>query len=489
MGEAVFVCRQTMTATAPRFHGTAQFELGGSPVIAKGKGRFISFDFPITCPNCQDTPVRVVKNGHETSIKGNPQKYLCKDCGSQFMAHTSYFWQEQKISFISDLITKYYSEHRSLKSLSLEYHVSTAGLSRLLDAFWQTFLEESLELELLEREWSGLSTAECGQILSVWIDETFIKIQGETWYLITAVNSQGLPIHHQLAKNRFEEVIWSFWEVLMKKCPFIKLIVTDGFLAYGKACKKMQQRVLHVQHVHKGDHSRVKATIHEYDAEKGLHRMYQVGMRTNTLLEEESNTIRYLETTSKEKQVKRPRGRPRGRKDSKPRKKKNAAGNTDKSGRQKEEKPVKKRGPKDVFTNGRLYAIDPFLDQLGFAVIPLESSASDDLETNRDSIKVLEIFLAVLEEFRGIHVTSNRIENKFSCLDAWQTTRGRKTPRTVDRNVTLFFNRSSWIPRLQGIVKRMKYRMSSLPCIKTYLSCSTFQSIQSGNFSADFNLE
>ena len=187
-----------------------------------------------------------------------------------------------------------------------------------------------------------------------------------------AVDKQGRIIHLQLVDNRSEDTIWSFWTVLMIKCPGIELIVSDGLPGYEKACKKMRRRVIHVQHIHKGDRKKVKVTLHGYDSEKRIHHAYQVGMKNGDLLGEETKEIRYLEKSSKDSEVKRPRGRPVGRKDSKSRKKKADPENTGNSSQVEDKKPAKKRGPKNVFADGHRYAIDPFPDQQGFGITPLD---------------------------------------------------------------------------------------------------------------------
>jgi len=475
-----------MKTTEPLYHGTALFKLDSSPGLASDGDRYISSGFPIECPNLKcpgrDKPSWIVKNGHETSIKEKPQKYMCVYCGAQFMAHTCRFWKEQQIMIILSLLNNYYSDSRTIESIARQYHVSTDQLERLLAAFWQAFLELAVELELLEQEYLGPPAAECQLIKSITVDETFIKIQGKWWYLIVAVDKQGRVIHLQLVDNRSEDTIWSFWTVLMTKCPGIELIVSDGLPGYEKACKKMRRRVIHVQHIHEGDRKRVKVTLHEYDSEKSIHHAYQVGMKNGALLGEESKEIRYLEKSSKDREVKRPRGRPVGRKDSKPRKKKADPENTDNSSQVEDKKPAKKRGPKNVFKVGHRYAIDPFPDQQGFGITPLDPPVTAGPETNRDQLIVLAILMTLLEEFRGKHITSNRIENKFSCLDAWQTTRGRRTPRTVDRDTTLFFTRPYWLSRLPELINRMKYRMSTLACVKAFLNSFTFQSIHTTAF-------
>ena len=40
------------------------------------------------CPRCTSDNIKL--NGHETTVKGNPQKCYCRDCGAYFFPHTSY---------------------------------------------------------------------------------------------------------------------------------------------------------------------------------------------------------------------------------------------------------------------------------------------------------------------------------------------------------------------------------------------------------------
>ena len=53
-------------------------------------------EIPILCPSsprgCKSE--NLVKNGHDTSVKGSPQMFYCKDCGKYFYAHTSAFFKE-----------------------------------------------------------------------------------------------------------------------------------------------------------------------------------------------------------------------------------------------------------------------------------------------------------------------------------------------------------------------------------------------------------
>lgn len=181
-------------------------------------------------------------------------------------------------------------------------------------------LKESLTLEMFENQWSGIDRQECQQIRAVWIDETFIKIQGRTWYLIVAVDRKGRALTHKLVDTREENSLDVFWNELILKCPQLRLIVTEGLPGYERMCKKQKKRMCHIQHIHKGDRRQIRVTQYDYDTKRGNHLMKQVEMNTNDLLTTESKKVYYLEKEEKDKSIKRKIGRSKGRKDTKKRK-------------------------------------------------------------------------------------------------------------------------------------------------------------------------
>jgi hypothetical protein len=458
-----------MNFIAPWHHGTAQFELGGSSIDLTGEVPYITFDFLLICPNCLEDPPRLIKNGHDTSMAGYPQRYRCKTCGASCMIHTSAFWQLQREEFFAQVVATRYSESRSYDSLCREYHLSAGQLSRILTSFWKAVLTDALALESFEHQWLGLPRHECRQIRAVWMDETFIKIQGKTWYLIVAVDSNGRVINHKLVDTRDEESLEMFWNELILKCPHLQLIVTDGLPGYERMCKKQKKRMYHIQHIHKDDNKQVRITQYDYDKKKGMHVIKQVGMNNNDLLSPESKKVYYLEKEEKDKSMKRTVGRPKGRKDTKKRrpyrKKSEEPPPTD----ERPKSPLKKRGRKRVLIEGQTYVLDPLAGNIGLGVAALEQKTEEQQKPGGDEVfQVFSLITIAAQMFPGIHITSNRIECCFSKLDAWQETRGRRTVKTVDRDTTLFLNYSTWQKNLRELVKKMSYRLSTYPVIKNF---------------------
>jgi transposase-like protein len=46
------------------------------------------FEVPCLCPHCTSDNIRL--NGHDTGVKGSPQKCYCRDCKKYFYPHASY---------------------------------------------------------------------------------------------------------------------------------------------------------------------------------------------------------------------------------------------------------------------------------------------------------------------------------------------------------------------------------------------------------------
>ena len=468
-----------MNSIAPCLHGTVQFQLEESSTGLNGEDSFISFDFPIVCPRCRERPARLVKVGRDGSIKNNPQRYRCKSCGAYCMAHTSNFWQVQRCEFIARVLETRYSEARSYESLCREYHLSLAQLTRLLNAFWVTVLEEAIALEQLEDQWLGMPRQVCETIQAIWVDETFIKIQGRTWYLIVAVDKIGRVIHHRLMANRSEEALEAFWNELVYKCPHIQLLVTDGWTVYERICKNQKCHLFHVQHIHKDDRRQVQVTQYEYDADRGMHIIKQLGMTTGALLTSEPSIIRYLIKREKDRARKRKSGRPKGRKDTRPRKKKAQSSPYADRGTKAMRPALGKRGRKNVFTTGQPFVLDPFFPWRGFGVVALPPSTTTcEPSLEIPLFQVFTLVSLVAHTFPQIHITSNRIESCFSRFDAWQEVRGRRTPCTVDRDATLFFTYDNWHSRLPGLIKRISFQLSSTPAMKTFLHTFGLKIIQ-----------
>ncbi|MFX0064750.1 MAG: DDE-type integrase/transposase/recombinase [Candidatus Hermodarchaeota archaeon] len=238
-------------------------------------------------------------------------------------------------------------------------------------------LADACHLEQLEGQWLGLDMTSCHSIQIIWVDKTFIKIQGQTWYLTVAVDKVGGVVHHRLLDNRSEKALRVFWDELTQKCPHIQLLVTDGLPGYEKMCKSQKKRVFHIQHIHKNDRRQVRVTQYDYDSIKGIHLMKQVGLVNNALLTCESTIVHYIEKEEKDKTIKRPQGRPKGQKDTKPRKKRASSSRSSPPDADKASVLVKKRGRKNVFRDGSPHVLDSFATNRGIAVTFLGDSLNN----------------------------------------------------------------------------------------------------------------
>ena len=131
--------------------------------------------------------------------------------------------------------------------------MSSDQIERLSAKLWQKFQQEARRLDLQTPAGLGQTPAAGETIQAIWLDETFLKIQHELWYLLTAVDQQGGLLYHRLVPNRSKDTIWDFWNEIFQKYPQINFVVTAGWTAYETACKRTQKSLIHVQHLHSGD--------------------------------------------------------------------------------------------------------------------------------------------------------------------------------------------------------------------------------------------
>jgi putative transposase len=69
------------------------------------------------------------------------------------------------------------------------------------------------------------------------LDEVFVRINGETFYLWRAVDHEGEVLESFVTKRRDRKAALKFLRKAMKKCGCPKVIVTDLLRSYGAAMK------------------------------------------------------------------------------------------------------------------------------------------------------------------------------------------------------------------------------------------------------------
>jgi len=190
---------------------------------------------------------------------------------------------------------------------------------------------------------------------AIAIDETFLKIEGVSIYVIlaTGYNSRK-TLGVKVSMNRSEEDIRAvFNEAERNTVNGIDSVTSDALNATQSMVKNVGKEITHVIHPHKKPYD--KAIIKHYRYEKDERITTTIGVPTDFFKTRGKRQFRVLETrTNLTPKVKKKRGRPKG--------------STKKSTKIKPKKALeskKKRGRKglfSVFTKGKIYyaTIDPY---------------------------------------------------------------------------------------------------------------------------------
>ena len=87
----------------------------------------LCWSFPSECNS-----YNIKRDGHDTSVRGNPQKYTCKSCRRTFYAHTRTFFKNL-IPSISNTITKFFKNGTiDLKHISQTFNCSNSYASTIV---------------------------------------------------------------------------------------------------------------------------------------------------------------------------------------------------------------------------------------------------------------------------------------------------------------------------------------------------------------------
>ena len=190
---------------------------------------------------------------------------------------------------------------------------------------------------------------------AIAIDETFLKIEGVSIYVIlaTGYNSRK-TLGVKVSMNRSEEDIRAvFNEAERNTVNGIDSVTSDALNATQSMVKNVGKEITHVIHPHKKPYD--KAIIKHYRYEKDERITTTIGVPTDFFKTRGKRQFRVLETrTNLTPKIKKNRGRPKG--------------STKKSKKVKPKKALeskKKRGRKglfSVFTKGKIYyaMIDPY---------------------------------------------------------------------------------------------------------------------------------
>lgn len=294
-----------------------------------------NLNIKLYCPVCQST--HLVKNGFRPRINGSVQQLECmnKECpafhasyplhGKQFTISTSGEMQY----LIKDEIQRAYDSlyHHSVRSTEV------ARTTEMSDA-WVSFLRKELDAVItrgLKRDeqiqpFCLVSSPTADEAASV--DETFFKIKNKTVYVIIIrgyLSRKVLAIFTSFSRK--ESDIAAAFQEAEKNCQKpIQIMTADAWGATELMIRHLNRPITLIMHRHKRPYDKAVIERIEYKPEQNIRMVTQIGVSTDIFRTRATHAAHYLQR-SEPLQVpikeSRPKGRPKGMKDKKPRKRKN----------------------------------------------------------------------------------------------------------------------------------------------------------------------
>lgn len=370
--------------------------------------------FKVQCPgqHPHEGAHHIVRNGHDTSVKGHPQQYFCVTCGASFYTHTSAFFRAL-FDDLKRLLKRALKGGRlDLKELAARFDLSSSAASRLLAALLR-HLEAMGELKRYKE------LPRDGKV--IFADETFLKIQGEQWYIVVFQNERGKVLDAFVTRQRSVDVLLPrFRKVMGRMKRGVSAIVSDDFSAYQGAVLALRTDLVHVRCVHKPPYGRVIIDIVRWE---GNIAHYTTAATISDVLKARNTFL--ARVTKHNKKIKVPgakRGHPKGTKN-RPRAV-TAAERAEKAA-QHDPEPGKS-GHKNYTRSGTVHVFH--YDPKGGAV---EARGGSDPS-------VAEMFTQLLAVFAGKCITTNLAERFFSLLKRLIHFCGWRTPEHWQQVIDLF---------------------------------------------------
>ena len=380
-------------------------------VQSENGARFSLGKIQLFCPVCGSPKIGPYgTHGREST---RVETFQCKDLkcphlgnykvGKQFILTTSYQFKEliygKLKAFYEDLL----KDGAKNKTIAKKYGISESQVSALRNEI-ESAIDKLNRLDSLVLI-SQPDTA-------VAIDETFLKIEGTSIYVIIAT---GYTSHKTLgikvSKTRSEEDIREVFDEADRNTTHdINVVSSDALNATQSMVKNLNREITHVIHPHKKPFK--KAIVRHYSYENSERITTTIGIKSNFFKKRSKRQFRYMEARSDlTPKVKKKRGRPKGSKTQK---------------RRKTPRTKKNRGRKGLYTvfeKGAIgYAIiDPYRDKLKIG--------------KRLSRPVAAGLNATLKLFPLMSIQNNLAENINSILRAIIRLRGPKTIESVERRI------------------------------------------------------
>lgn len=383
-------------------------------IIMKGVVDLMLGQIQIKCPLCGSW--KVSPNGTRPRENGRVEAFICKNpnCKNgdhktpkQFIQTTSYEFKQLIFGKLKRLYEDLLKDGAKSKTIAKKYKVSPSQISKLR----AVFVEALDKLEGLDRL---VKVPQPDR--TICMDETFLKIQGTSIYIIVAT---GYKTHKilglKVSKTRKEKDMREVFDEAEKntKKP-ISNVISDGWGATQKMTKNLVREITHIIHKHKKPYKKVVVRHFFYTK---THRItLKIGIK-NDLFKKRGKRVFYYVTskTPLNPLPSKKLGRPKGSKNKAKSKRKSAKKN--KHG---------KRGLLKVFYNGKrgYVKVDPYRLTLKFS--------------KNMNPKLISVLTELFELFFRKTIQNNVGEGSNSVLQSLLKLCGPKTVSSVEDKIRAF---------------------------------------------------
>lgn len=383
-------------------------------IIMKGVTDLILGQIPIKCPLCGSW--KVSPNGTRSRKGKRVEAFICRNenCKNgdhktpkQFILTTSHEFKELIFTKLERLYEDLLKDGAKGKTIAKKYKVSPSQISKLRDVFVKA-LDKLEGLDKLVKMPQSDRT--------ICMDETFLKIEGTSIYIIVATGYKthkilGLKVSKTRKEKDMREV---FDEAEQNTKEPISNVISDGWGATQKMTKNVGREITHVIHRHKKPYKKVLVRHYFYTK---THRItLEIGVK-NDVFKRRGKRVFYYEVskTPLNPSPTKKRGRPKGSKN--------------KSKSKKKSTQPKKQGRKGlfkVFYKGKrgYMKVDPYRITLKF------SKTMDP--------KIISVLKELFELFIRKTIQNNVGEGSNSVLQSLLKLCGPKTVLSVEEKIRGF---------------------------------------------------
>jgi transposase-like protein len=210
-----------------------------------------TFFIELACPNTLNgcSSESIIKHGQDTSVKGDPQHYECKECERHFYPHTSGFFTQLKQSINERLFSVLRNGLIDTKLLGEILGCYPATISKIM----RFIVEKVANHPKTEIFWKSPTKAK-----AIFIDETWINISRKTWYLVVLLNEEGNVLAFELVKKRTSsKIIELILRTERRLNQSVGMLITDDFSTYKGVATGLKRDLIHVRHIHQPPYGRV----------------------------------------------------------------------------------------------------------------------------------------------------------------------------------------------------------------------------------------